>query len=115
MQFSSVKSKIATLAGVCLFGAVLILTGCSLLSKQLTGTFVRTETENLLNKKATDFLAETAGLQARTILLEFRTALDAARDMASAFTGTGRAEGGACGGGRPSCADQRYPGGGSRS
>ncbi|MBS0642700.1 MAG: HAMP domain-containing protein [Proteobacteria bacterium] len=40
----------------------------------------------VLNRKAEEFLGQVAAVQANKILLDFRTALDAARDMAASFS-----------------------------
>jgi methyl-accepting chemotaxis protein len=85
LEFKSVKAKIAALSAVCLLTGVLALTGWSLLAARSTGHFVQDTTADLLNRKAMAFLGEVAAVQARTVRLEFRTALDAARDMASSF------------------------------
>lgn len=62
-QFKSVKSRIAGLAGVCLLGAVLVLTGWSVISARNSGAFVRDTTEGLLGAKANEFLAQAAATQ----------------------------------------------------
>src|SRR3954466_4978147 len=84
-QFKSVKSRIAGLAGVCLLGAVLVLTGSSLIAARNLSAFVNDTTEGLLETKANEFLAQVAATQARGIYLEIRTAMDAARDEATTF------------------------------
>src|SRR5262245_13074206 len=84
-QFKSVKSRIAGLAGVCLLGAVVVLTGWSVVSSRNSGEFVRSTTEDLLGEKANEFLAQVAATQANGIYLEIRTAMDAARDEATTF------------------------------
>jgi methyl-accepting chemotaxis protein len=84
-QFKSVKSRIAGLAGVCLLGAVAVLTGWSVISSRNSGSFVRGTTENLLADKANEFLAQVAATQANGIYIEIRNAMDAARDEATTF------------------------------
>ena len=84
-QFKSVKSRIAGLAGVCLLGAVVMLTMWSVISSRNSGEFVRGTTEHLLGDKAQEFLAQVAGTQANEIYIEIRNAMDAARDEATTF------------------------------
>ncbi len=85
LSFKSVKTKIATLSGLCVLCTVVLLTGWSLVSARNTEAFVTTASDQLLDKSARDYLTEVAGLQASALRLEFRTALDIARDQASAF------------------------------
>jgi len=84
-QFKSVKSRIAGLAGVCLFGAVVVLTAWSVISSRNSGEFVRGSTENLLEDKAQEYLSQVAATQANGIFTEIRNAMDAARDEATTF------------------------------
>ncbi len=85
LTFKSIKVKIATLSGLCLLGSGVLLTGWSLLAARSSEGLVEAASSQLLNKSARDYLAEVAGLQASVLRLEFRTALDVARDQASAF------------------------------
>ncbi|HTI80158.1 MAG TPA: methyl-accepting chemotaxis protein [Acetobacteraceae bacterium] len=84
-QFKSVKSRIAGLAGVCLLGAVVVLTGWSVVSSRNSGAFVRETMESLLGAKANEFLSQVAATQANGIYNEIRNAMDAARDEATTF------------------------------
>jgi methyl-accepting chemotaxis protein len=85
VKFSSVKTEIAALAGLCLFASAIVLVGWSLFSGQQTATFVQQKTETLLNRNAETYLGTVSSEQAREVRLSFRTALDAARDFASVF------------------------------
>ncbi len=85
LKFKSLKTKIATLSGLCVLGSSVLLTGWSLLSANSTQRFVAASSEQLLNKTARDYLAEAAGVQANAIRIEFDTALEIARNQASAF------------------------------
>ena len=84
-QFNSVKSRIAGLAGVCLLGAVVVLTAWSVISSRNSSEFVRGTTEKLLGDKAQEFLLQVAAVQANGIYIEIRNAMDAARDEATTF------------------------------
>ena len=84
-RFASVKSKIATLAGLCLLASMVALIGCNVFLAYQTGQFVQDKTETVLNKNAEAYLGAVANEQARNIRLEFRSALDAARHLASIF------------------------------
>ncbi len=85
LRFKSVKTRIATLSGLCLLGAAVILVGWNLFLGHQTGTFVQEKTEAALNQDAEVYLGAVAAEQARNIRLELRTALDAARDFATTF------------------------------
>jgi methyl-accepting chemotaxis protein len=80
-----VKSRITALAGFCLLGAVLVLTGWSVITARNSGVFVRDTTERLLGTKANEFLGQVAATEANGIYLDIRTAMDAARDEATTF------------------------------
>jgi methyl-accepting chemotaxis protein len=83
--FTSVRTKIATLSGLCLFGAALVLSGWNLVAGWQTSSFVQQRTEALLRSNAEHFVGSVAADQAGVIRLEFRTALDIARELAGAF------------------------------
>jgi methyl-accepting chemotaxis protein len=83
--FKSVKTKIAILSGLCVLATAILLTAWSLLSALGTERFVASASQQALNKSALDYLAEVAGVQAGILRNEFNTALDVARNQASAF------------------------------
>lgn len=85
LRFSSVKGKIATLAGLCLLGSALVLIGWNLFVARQTADFVQEKTEAALNRDAEAYLGTIANEQARKLRLEFHAALDVARDLASVF------------------------------
>jgi methyl-accepting chemotaxis protein len=85
LHFRSVRTKIAALSGACLLGTAVLLTGWNLLTAFRTAEVVENRTEALLDQGAIDYLGSVAAVQANRIRLEFRTALDAARAMASTF------------------------------
>ncbi len=85
LQFGSVRAKIAAISGACLLGTAALLTGWNLLAAFRTADVVEARTEALLDQGAVDYLGGIAAVQANRIRLEFRTALDAARAMASSF------------------------------
>ncbi len=80
VQFKSVKSRNAGLAGVCLLGSVVVLTAWSVVSSRNSGEFVSSSTEKLLGDKAQEYLSQVDATQANGIFTEIRNAMDAARD-----------------------------------
>jgi methyl-accepting chemotaxis protein len=85
LTFTSVRTKIATLSGLCLFGTALMLSGWNLVTGWHTSAFVQQRTESLLSSNAEHLLASVAAEQAGVIRTEFRSAMDVARDLSSTF------------------------------
>ena len=85
MQFKSVQTKIAVIAGLCLFSAVTVLVIYSLFSAGNTQNIVSEQVATLQKETTMESLKNLAGEQAGKIQEQFDLALDAARTMANTF------------------------------
>jgi len=85
MQFKSVQLKIATIAGLCLLSAVVVLVVYGLFSAKNTQNMVSTQVSGLLKETNMQGLQNLAGEQAGQIQEQFDLALNAARTMANTF------------------------------
>ncbi|HEY0181971.1 MAG TPA: methyl-accepting chemotaxis protein [Rhodopila sp.] len=85
LTFTSIRTKIATLSGLCLFGIALVLSGWNLVAGWRTSDFVQQRTEAVLSTDAQDYLRTVAAEQAGIIGGEFRSAMDTARDLSATF------------------------------
>ena len=85
MNIKSVRTKIAGIAGVCLFFTSAILVGYNLYSSLSSQRLVSTRVSALVEERALNGLNNLAGQYAGEIRAEFDVALDAARTMADTF------------------------------
>jgi methyl-accepting chemotaxis protein len=85
LAFKSIKTKITTLSGLCLLGTTVVLVGWSLFAAHNNEAFVTTASNESLSKSARDYLTQVAGNQAGALRIEFRTALQIARNQAGVF------------------------------
>ena len=85
MQFKSVQTKIAVIAGLCLLSAVTVLVIYGLFSARNTQNIVSEQVATLQKETTMDGLKSLAGEQAGKIQEQFDLALDAARTMANTF------------------------------
>ncbi len=86
MQITSVRTKIAGIAGVCLFFSSAVLVGYSLYTARTSQQHVNERVSTLLETRSLDGLKNLASNYAGKIRAEFDVALDAARTMADVFT-----------------------------
>ena len=85
MKFISVRTKIASIAGICLLISSAILVGSSVYSARENQQLVNTRVSKLIESRSLDGLKNLAGNYAGKIQAEFDVALDAARTMADMF------------------------------
>lgn len=85
MNFKSVRTKIAAIAGVCLLFSAIVLVGYSLFSARGTQKMVNERVSHLIEVRSIDGLVNLANRYAGKIAVEFAVALDAARTMADTF------------------------------
>ena len=85
MNFISVRTKIAGIAGICLLISSAILVGYSVYSARENQQLVNARVSNLIESRSLDGLKNLAGNYAGKIQAEFDVALDAARTMADTF------------------------------
>lgn len=85
MNFKSVRTKIAGIAGICLIISSVILVGYSVFSSKSSQTVVNDRVGSLVQSRSLDGLKNLAGNYAGQIQSEFQVALDAARTMADVF------------------------------
>jgi methyl-accepting chemotaxis protein len=85
MKFVSVRTKIAGIAGICLFVSSAVLVGYSVYSARANQDLVNTRVSRLIESRSLDGLKNLAGNYAGKIQAEFDVALDAARTMADTF------------------------------
>ncbi len=86
MQFMSVRTKIAGIAGACLIISSAVLVGYSLYTARTNQQHVNDRVSKLLETRSLDGLKNLASNYAGKIRAEFDVALDAARTMANIFT-----------------------------
>ncbi len=86
MQLTSVRTKIAGIAGICLFFSSAVLVGYSLYTARTSQQHVNERVSTLLETRSLDGLKNLASNYAGKIRAEFDVALDAARTMADVFT-----------------------------
>ncbi|WP_028582752.1 methyl-accepting chemotaxis protein [Desulfogranum japonicum] len=86
MNFKSVRTKIAAIAGACLLLSAVVLVGYSLYSARATQGMVNTTVSQVIEARSLDGLKDLAGNYAGKIQQEFSVALDAARNMANVFS-----------------------------
>ena len=85
MKFVSVRTKIASYAGICLLISSAVLVGYSVYSARENQQLVNTRVSKLIESRSLDGLKNLAGNYAGKIQAEFDVALDAARTMADVF------------------------------
>jgi len=85
MQFKSVQTKIAMIAGLCLLSAITVLVVYGLYSARNTQNMVSEQVSTLQRETTMENLENLAGKQAGKIQEQFDLALDAARTMANTF------------------------------
>ena len=85
MQFKSVRTKIAGIAGLCLIISSAFLVGYSLYSARSTQGLVTTRVSSLIESRSLEGLKSLAGEYAGRIQVTFVDALVAARTMADTF------------------------------
>ena len=85
MKITSVRTKIAGIAGACLVFSSVILVGYNLYSARSALNLVNTRVSSLIEARSLDGLKNLAGHYAGQIQVEFVVALDAARTMADVF------------------------------
>ncbi len=85
MHFTSVRTKIAGMAGLCLLISSTILVGYSVYSARENQKLVNTRVSKLIESRSLDGLKNLAGNYAGKVQAEFDVALDAARTMADTF------------------------------
>ena len=85
MNFRSVRTKIAGMAGICLILSSAILVGYNLYAGKVSRQLVTTNVSSLIETRSLDGLKNLAGHYAGKIQTEFLVALDAARTMADTF------------------------------
>ena len=85
MNFISVRTKIAGIAGICLLISSAILVGYSVYSARENQQLVNARVSKLIESRSLDGLKNLAGNYAGKIQAEFDVALDAARTMADTF------------------------------
>ncbi len=85
MNFKSVRTKIAVIAGVCLAITATVLVGYSLYSARSTQQMVNERVSGLIETRSLDGLKNLARNYAGKIAVDFVVALDAARTMADTF------------------------------
>lgn len=85
MKFTSVRTKIAGIAGVCLIISSAVLVGYSVYSARENQRLVNARVSTLIESRSLDGLKNLAGRYAGQIQAEFEVALDAARNMADVF------------------------------
>lgn len=86
MQFMSVRTKIAGIAGLCLIISSAVLVGYSLYTSRTSQRHVNSRVSTLLETRSLDGLKNLASNYAGKIRAEFDVALDAARTMADIFS-----------------------------
>ena len=86
MQLTSVRTKIAGIAGACLIVSSAVLVGYSLYTARTNQQHVNGRVSNLLETRSLDGLKNLASNYAGKIRAEFDVALDAARTMADIFS-----------------------------
>ncbi len=85
MNFTSVRTKIAGIAGLCLLISTAILVGYSVYTANENQKLVNARVSKLIETRSLDGLKNLAGNYAGKIQAEFDVALDAARTMADTF------------------------------
>jgi methyl-accepting chemotaxis protein len=85
MNFKSVRTKIAAIAGVCLIISSAILVGYNLYSGKKSRQLISTRVSSIIESRSLDGLKNLAGNYAGKIRAEFQVALNAARTMADTF------------------------------
>lgn len=85
MKFTSVRTKIAGIAGVCLIISSAVLVGYSVYSARENQRLVNARVSTLIESRSLDGLKNLAGRYAGQIQAEFEVALNAARNMADVF------------------------------
>ncbi len=85
MNFISIRTKIAGIAGICLLVSSAVLVGYSVYSARENQRLVNTRVSTLIETRSLDGLKNLAGNYAGKIQAEFDVALDAARTMADVF------------------------------
>ncbi|MDD2462733.1 MAG: methyl-accepting chemotaxis protein [Desulfobulbus sp.] len=86
MQLTSVRTKIAGIAGACLIVSSAVLVGYSLYTARTSQKHVNARVTTLLETRSLDGLKNLASNYAGKIRAEFDVALDAARTMADTFS-----------------------------
>ena len=86
MQLTSVRTKIAGIAGACLIVSSAVLVGYSLYTARMSQKHVNERVSTLLETRSLDGLKNLASNYAGKIRAEFDVALDAARTMADIFS-----------------------------
>jgi methyl-accepting chemotaxis protein len=86
MQLTSVRTKIAGIAGACLIVSSAVLVGYSLYTARASQQHVNGRVSTLLETRSLDGLKNLASNYAGKIQAEFDVALDAARTMAGIFS-----------------------------
>ena len=86
MQLTSVRTKIAGLAGACLIVSSAVLVGYSLYTARSSQKHVNERVSKLLETRSLDGLKSLASDYAGKIRAEFDVAMDAARTMADVFS-----------------------------
>ena len=85
MSFKSIQVKIAAIAGLCLIIVAGLLVGYNLVSASNTQVYTLENVSKLEERNSLASLTTLANEQAGVVKSEFELALDAARNMASAF------------------------------
>ncbi|SHJ87503.1 methyl-accepting chemotaxis protein [Roseomonas rosea] len=86
MKIRSMQTRIALFAGACLLAGGTVLTSFNLVSASRTSDYVAENVSSVLDRRTREALASAAADRASTIRLEFRTAMNAARNMARIFS-----------------------------
>jgi len=86
MRFSSVKVKIAVLAGLCLAAMAVALVVASIFFTTSSNRFVETNVADLLDRKTKDYMQAVTLRQASRVQFEFDEALQVARTQAYRFS-----------------------------
>ncbi|HVI52003.1 MAG TPA: methyl-accepting chemotaxis protein [Candidatus Sulfotelmatobacter sp.] len=85
MQFSSIKAKISTLAGLSLFGTAAAIVIASISFSNSSNSYVENSVSDLLDRKTKDYATTLASTQAGIIRSSLDEALLTARTMAHSF------------------------------
>ncbi|MEA4837483.1 MAG: methyl-accepting chemotaxis protein [Rhodospirillaceae bacterium] len=86
MSFHSIKTKIAVLAGLCLFATVAALEIASTIFARNTATFVTDNTTALTDRSTSNYMDALAEAQAGALRTRFDLALNTARTMAAGLS-----------------------------